>query len=79
LLVAGEQVAQWRAAVAGYSGRHVLQRQPDGLLGLEHQGRPARFGGADCDQERHGGLLWVFQAGGEADDGFSGHDWLPSS
>src|SRR5262249_753447 len=77
-LVAVEQVAQGWAAVAGHPGRDVFHCQPDGLFGLENQGWPARFGGADCHQECHRGLLWVFQASGEADDGLCSHDCLLS-
>ena len=50
-----------------------LLRQPDRLLGAEHQRRPPLFGRAHGDQEGHRHLLRVFQPGTQADHGFAGH------
>ena len=67
LAVALGQLGQRRAPFTGHALGHALQRQPHGLLGQEHQGRPPLLGGAQRDQERHGDFLRVFQAGGQAD------------
>ena len=75
-LIPGEQIGQRRASVAGDADGDPVEGEPDGFLGLEHQGRPPGFGGADRDQEGHGHLLRVFQARAETDHCLSGHGCL---
>jgi hypothetical protein len=76
-LIPGEQIGQRWAAVTGDADGDPLEGEPDGFLGLEHQGRPPGFGGADRDQEGHGHLLRVFQARAETDYCLSSHGCLP--
>jgi hypothetical protein len=72
-VIPGEQVRQRWASVAGDADGDPVEGEADGFLGLEHQGRPPGFGGADRDEEGHGYLLRVFQAGTETNHCLSSH------
>src|SRR5690606_4118069 len=59
LLVAVEQIGQWRATLAGDADRDPGHRETDRLLGQEHERRPPLLGGGDRGQERHGHLFRI--------------------
>src|ERR1035438_9019746 len=65
--------------VTGDACGHPVKGQPDGFLGLEHEGRPPGLCGADRDEERDGHLLGVLQAGAETDNCLASHCCLLSS
>ncbi len=48
----------------------LRNREPDGLLGKEHQRGTSLFGGSYCDEKRHRHLFGVFQPRCKADDRF---------
>ena len=77
-LIARQQVSKGRAVRAGDADGHPFQGQPDRFLRLEHQGRPARLGGAGRHQKRDGDLLRVLQTRRKADHCSACHCCLDS-
>ena len=59
LLVPRDEIGQRRAPVAGHTGRHTGEGEPDRLLGEEHQGGAPRLCRADGDEEGYRHLLGV--------------------
>ena len=71
--VALDQIRQRRAALARHPLGHPLHREPDGLLGEEHQRRPPLLGRGHRDQQGHGDLLRILQPRRQADNRLAAH------